>query len=256
MNTKYVPDELKQFFVKNPKVAIAFSGGCDSSYLFYAAVNCDADVAVYFFSSQFQPEHECHDALRTALQLGRPLKVIEGDSLADKRIAANDQDRCYWCKRLVFSKIIERAKADGYDLVIDGTNASDDPDDRPGMRALPELGIRSPLREAGLLKPDIRRLSHEAGLWTWNIATYSCLATRCEPGVPITEALLKRTDNCESIIEKFGFTDFRIRTRGNGAVLEVPREQRNLLEQNKRDIEEILLGQYDSVTYAQRRPPQ
>jgi uncharacterized protein len=155
--------------------------------------------------------------------------TLELDVLDDTTIAANPKNRCYFCKKKIFTAILEQAKNDGFALVIDGTNASDDISDRPGMQALLELGIRSPLRECGLRKADIRRLSKEANLFTHDKPAYACLATRIPTGTEITPALLAKTERSEAFLRSLGFADFRIRHLGDCAKLEVRQEQLPLL---------------------------
>ena len=179
--------ELEQFFKDNPKAAIAFSGGVDSSYLLYAAIKSGADVCAYYVKSAFQPQFELEDARRLAEQINAPLRVLQADILADERVVENPADRCYYCKNRVFSAIVSAAAEDGYALVLDGTNASDEEGDRPGMRALREMSVRSPLRECGLTKAEIRERSRKAGLFTWDKPAYACLATRVRTGEEITE---------------------------------------------------------------------
>ncbi|MBR6956285.1 MAG: 7-cyano-7-deazaguanine synthase, partial [Firmicutes bacterium] len=158
--------KLVDFFAKHPKIALAFSGGVDSSYLLYAAKKAGADVKAYYAKSDFQPEFEFEDAKRLAADLDADMEVIYLDVLADPVIVSNPADRCYTCKKHIMGAIMRRTAKDGYDLIVDGTNASDDLSDRPGVKTLMELGIRSPLLEAGLTKDEIRRLSKEAGLFT------------------------------------------------------------------------------------------
>lgn len=150
---------LQEFFAENPKVALAFSGGVDSSYLLYAATDCRAKVRAYYVKSVFQPRFELDDARRLASELGADMKMLDVDILNDPQITANSADRCYYCKYSIFNSIIRAASEDGFSVLIDGTNASDDAGDRPGMRALGELSVRSPLRECGLTKAEVRRLS-------------------------------------------------------------------------------------------------
>ena len=150
---------LREFFSNHRSLALAFSGGVDSSYLLYEGVAAGCDICAYFVRSEFQPRFELEDALRLADELGAKLKIIEKSVLTDEKVRANDSLRCYYCKTRVFSAIAGQAQADGYPLIIDGTNASDDVSDRPGMRALRELSVRSPLRECGLGKEEIRELS-------------------------------------------------------------------------------------------------
>ena len=154
---------LQEFFAENARAAIAFSGGVDSSYLLYAAVQCGADVHAYFAKTAFQPQFELDDAQRLAESVGAKLTVLELDALSSEDVARNPANRCYYCKQNIFGNLKRAAAEDGFTLILDGTNASDDAGDRPGMRALREMDVRSPLRECGLTKAEIRRLSHEAG---------------------------------------------------------------------------------------------
>ena len=131
--------KLIEFFREYPKVAIAFSGGVDSSYLLYAALESGVDAIAYYVNSDFQPKFELEDAKRLANQLGARLEIIELDVLSHDEIAKNPSNRCYYCKNAIFKEIINRAKKDGYSVIIDGTNASDEVSDRPGMKALQEL---------------------------------------------------------------------------------------------------------------------
>lgn len=203
---------LKAFFEECPEAALAFSGGTDSSYLLSAAIECGARVRAYYVRAQFQPEFEFEDAKKLAASLGADMRVIELDVLSDSRVAANPPDRCYYCKQNIFGNILKAASEDGFSVVIDGTNASDDADDRPGMKALREMSVRSPLREAGITKAEVRRLSKEAGLFTWNKPAYACLATRIPAGEPITARKLAMTEEAESFLFGLGFSDIRVRT--------------------------------------------
>lgn len=217
--------ELEEFFAGNKKTAIAYSGGTDSSYLLYAAHKCGADLHPYFVKTAFQPDFELDIAKEIANFLNVPLTVLKADILADKEIVSNPENRCYLCKRNMLSLILRASLKDGCTVLADGTNADDKFDERPGMKALLELGIRSPLREAGLTKERIRCLSKEAGLPTWNISSYSCLATRVRTGVKLTAALLEKLEAAENKLRGAGYADFRIRTDGSSARLIVSRAQ-------------------------------
>ncbi|MGN0427304.1 MAG: ATP-dependent sacrificial sulfur transferase LarE [Agathobacter sp.] len=238
---------ITDFFTRYPKVAIAFSGGVDSAFLLYAGKCAKADVAAYYVKTQFQPQFEYEDAKRLAEELAVPMKVIELDILQDEIIKKNPDNRCYFCKQHIFSAILQAAKADGYELVADGTNASDDAADRPGMKALAELSVRSPLRECGLTKDEIRRLSKEAGLFTWDKPAYACLATRIKSGEPVTEEKLKITEAAEGFLTGLGFSDFRVRMIGNMARLQVKKEQFALALEKKEEIVTELKNYYDVV---------
>lgn len=169
---------LLRFFHTNPQAALGFSGGVDSAYLLYAAMTAGARVKAYYVKSPFQPQFELEDARRLAEALGADWEVLETDPLSDPQVAGNPPNRCYVCKKIIFGRIAEAAQRDGFSLLLDGTNASDDDGDRPGVWALRELAVRSPLRECGLTKGEIRRLSQRAGLFTWDKPAYACLATR------------------------------------------------------------------------------
>lgn len=238
---------LTAFFQQNPKAAIAFSGGVDSAYLLYAAKESGADVAAYYVKTPFQPEFEYEDALRLARQLGVPMVTLSLDVLADPRIAANPKNRCYFCKQKIFTAILEQAKRDGYGLILDGTNASDQADDRPGMQALAELGVRSPLRECGLTKQQIRKFSKEAGLFTHDKPAYACLATRIPTGTTITEDLLSKTERGEEFLKNLGFSDFRIRLLGGSARIQIKEDQLPLLVTHRKKILSELKTYYPSV---------
>ena len=164
---------LNEFFSLVPKAAVAFSGGTDSAFLLWAAKKCGCDVRAYYVKTAFQPQFELEDARRLASELAVPMAVVEADILAVPEAATNGPQRCYHCKTALFSQLRQAAREDGYTVLLDGTNASDDAGDRPGMRALRELEVRSPLRECGLTKAEVRRLSREAGLFTWDKPAYA-----------------------------------------------------------------------------------
>ncbi|MGI6173491.1 MAG: ATP-dependent sacrificial sulfur transferase LarE [Christensenellales bacterium] len=239
---------LGEFFRENPKVALAFSGGVDSAYLLYAAIEHGADVRAYYVKSAFQPRFELEDARKLAAQLNADFAVLDADVLNCPQIAENPPDRCYHCKKLLFQKIADRATKDGYATILDGTNASDDAEDRPGMRAIREMSVRSPLRECGLTKEEIRRRSKEAGLFTWNKPAYACLATRIPSGESITREKLARTERAEDFLSSLGFADFRVRSVQNAAKIQVPSAQLVRILEKREDILRELKSYYASVT--------
>ena len=228
--------ELSEFFRENPRAALGFSGGVDSAYLLWAGLHWGADIRPYYVKTAFQPQFELEDALRLGRELGVEVTVLEQDILSHPLVAANPADRCYHCKSALFGALAQAAAQDGYSLIIDGTNASDDAGDRPGMRALKELSVRSPLRECGLTKGVIRETSKEAGLFTWDKPAYACLATRIPTGVPITGEILRRVEQAEDQLFQMGYTDFRVRVLEGAARLQFPQSQ---LERAFREREAI-----------------
>ena len=238
---------LLAFFKENPKAALGFSGGVDSSYLLYAGVQAGADIHPYYIKTVFQPQFELDDAERLCAQLGVPLTVLELDVLKNEAVTANPPDRCYYCKTALFGALSARALADGYTLLLDGTNASDDAGDRPGMRALKELHVCSPLRECGLTKAEIRRLSREAGLFTWDKPAYACLATRIPSGDAITAEKLLATERAEAFLFSLGLTDFRVRNYHGAARLQFPEAQLNAVLAHRAEILQELKKDYPAV---------
>ena len=239
--------DLSAFFKENPQAAVAFSGGTDSAYLLYAAKSAGAVVRAYYVKSAFQPQFEREDAKRLCAELDVECRILTVDVLADKVVRENPADRCYHCKKLIFTTIVGAAEADGFGLLLDGTNASDEEGDRPGMRALRELSVRSPLRECGLTKEEIRRRSREAGLFTWEKPAYACLATRIPTGEEITAGKLESTEAAEDFLFSLGFTDFRVRRFGEAARLQFPQEQLAEALKRREEIVKELKQYYKAV---------
>ncbi|MBD5460177.1 MAG: ATP-dependent sacrificial sulfur transferase LarE [Lachnospiraceae bacterium] len=239
---------LQEFFVQYPAVAIAFSGGVDSAFLLYAAQKYAQKVRAYYVKSEFQPEFEWKDAQRLAEELGAEMKTLPLKVLTVPGVSENPPDRCYHCKKAIFGGIMEAAAADGFTVLLDGTNASDDAGDRPGMRALKELSVLSPLRGCGLTKTQIRQLSREAGLFTWNKPAYACLATRIPTGEEITEQKLSATESAENYLFSLGFTDFRVRSQEGHARLQMPKEQMEQVIRHRQEILSTLKQYYQTVS--------
>ena len=239
--------ELREFFEQYPEVAIAFSGGVDSAYLLYAARKYAKRVKAYYVKTAFQPQFELDDAKRLANELGAEMEVLEADILHDPVVASNTADRCYHCKKKLFSHILKAAQEDGFSVLLDGTNASDDASDRPGMRAIAELSVRSPLRECGLKKDAIRQLSREAGLFTHDKPAYACLATRIPVGEMITAEKLQRTEYAEDCLTALGFRDFRVRSMGDMAKIQIREEDLELAMTRRKEILNELKKHYTGV---------
>ena len=239
--------ELRDFFQECPKVALGFSGGVDSAYLLYAALDHGAQVRPYFIKTAFQPQFELEDARRLCAQVGVELTVLEADILSVPCVAENPPDRCYHCKRALFGALRERALADGFSVLLDGTNASDDAGDRPGMRAIAELQVRSPLRECGITKAQVRALSKEAGLFTWDKPAYACLATRLPTGETITPEVLQKVEAAEDALFSLGYKDLRVRVFHGAARLQLPGEQLERATKEREAILQALSPWFDTV---------
>ncbi|GAA6491598.1 ATP-dependent sacrificial sulfur transferase LarE [Candidatus Bariatricus faecipullorum] len=238
---------LNEFFQSIPRAAAAFSGGTDSAFLLWAAKHYGCDIHAYYVKTVFQPAFELEDAKRLAKELDVPMTIIETDILAVEKARENGPDRCYHCKKALFLALRKQAERDGFPVLLDGTNASDDANDRPGMQALRELNIRSPLQECGISKEEVRRMSREAGLFTWNKPAYACLATRIPTGTAIRRSDLERTEAAESRLAALGFTDFRVRISGENARLQVTEDQTALVLEKRADILEALKPYFTGV---------
>lgn len=239
---------LEQFFHQVPRAALAFSGGTDSAFLMWASKRYGCDLRAYYIKTAFQPAFELEDACRLAKELDVPMTVIELDVLAVEKAAENGPRRCYYCKKALFTQLRQAAADDGYIVLLDGTNASDDAGDRPGMVALRELEVRSPLRECGITKAEVRRLSREAGLFTWNKPAYACLATRIPTGTTLTAEMLTKVERAEAAMAGLGFNDFRVRVAGGAARLQVTEDQLPLVLAKREEILKALAPEFAAVT--------
>lgn len=236
---------LEEYFTAHPRAAVAFSGGADSAYLLWAAKCSGCQVAAYYAKTAFQPAFELRDAQRLAGELGIPLKVVELDVLRCPGAVENGSQRCYHCKRAIFTALWDAARADGYSLLLDGTNASDDVSQRPGFRALRELDVASPLRLCGITKAELRERSRKAGLFTHAKPAYACLATRIPTGTPIRADDLRRVEQAEEALFHLGFSDLRVRLLGNTACIQLPEEQLLPAVQARSAILEALSGLFE-----------
>lgn len=203
-------------------VCIGYSGGVDSVYLAHAAVEAlgrERALAVTGRSAAY-PEVQRAVALDCARRIGIPHLEIETDELADPNYVANGEDRCYHCKTELWTQLRALADRLGYAVVADGSNADDAHDYRPGMRAARELGVRSPLLEAGLTKSEIRALSRAADLPTWDQPASPCLSSRLPYGITVTPGRLRQIELAERVLRDHGFHEFRVRHHGDVARIE------------------------------------
>ncbi len=203
-------------------VLVAFSGGVDSTLLLKTAHDALGRGAVAVTAaSVIHPAWETREAREIARGIGASLRVLRVEPLEDRAFAQNPPDRCYHCKSKLFSRFLEIARSRGIPWVLDGSNADDAGDFRPGGRALAELGIRSPLKEAGLTKGEIRRLSRFLELPTADKPALACLASRFPYGMKIDKESLERVGKAEDLLRKLGFGQVRVRHHGPVARLEV-----------------------------------
>ena len=202
--------------------AVAFSGGVDSTFLLHEACKVLGDQAVAVtMKLNSVPAREIKEAKDFCTSRGIRQVIVERDQFAAPGFADNPKDRCYWCKTYLFSSLGELAKEHQIAYIIDGTNFSDTKGYRPGLKALAELGVVSPLKEAELTKEEIRILSEKEGLPTWNKPSFACLATRFPYGTRITEEKLRAVEAAEQLLFDLGFLQFRVRCHGDIARIEV-----------------------------------
>lgn len=231
LHEKY--EKLKDIFRSMGSAAIAFSGGVDSALLVAAAKEALGEnaAAVTAVSRSF-PKFERREAEEIAEKLGIRHLLCFTDELQLEAFRTNPPDRCYHCKKHIFSQLMEIAEKNGLNAVCEGSNMDDLGDYRPGMRAIAELGVRSPLREAGLYKSEIRILSKEMGLPTWDKPSYACLASRFVYGESITAEGLDRVEQAELYLMELGFRQMRVRVHGTLARIELlPEDLPRMLEE-------------------------
>ncbi len=239
---------LKEFFGKYPQVIVAYSGGIDSTYLLYAARQYAQNVQAIMVKTAFQPEFEVRDAKAFCKKHGLALEVLEYDIWPHEEITANHKNRCYYCKKALFSAIGCRAKSyPGYAL-LDGSNADDNEDERPGMQALREFGVLSPLKLCGFTKAMIRQAAKENGLSLWDKPAYACLATRIAHGEPITAEKLKITAYAEERLKELGFHDVRVRYNAGVAKIQLVAKDFPRFIASRPAILAALSGYYKAVT--------
>jgi uncharacterized protein len=202
-------------------VVIAFSGGVDSTFLLKAVKESGIHALAVISYSETMPESEFKFAKEMANLIGINHKVIKTNELSNPNFVRNHKDRCFYCKDELFSKLIDIANKEGYNCVIDGSNADDLSDWRPGRQAALKYGVRSPLVEAGFSKDDIRQMSKTMGLPTWSKPASPCLSSRFPYGIEITKEALKRVEMSEEFLKGLGFSELRVRSLNDTARIEV-----------------------------------
>ncbi|MCR5211403.1 MAG: ATP-dependent sacrificial sulfur transferase LarE [Lachnospiraceae bacterium] len=221
-------------------LAVGFSGGVDSSLLLAVAQDVLSDNVIAVTSVHVSvPERELNEAKEFCSERNIRHFISRIDPMEDEEFRHNGPERCYFCKRRIFTEIKRIAKENGMAFVAEGSNMDDNSDYRPGHRAVEELSVRSPLREAGLYKQDIRLISKAMGLLTWSKPAYACLASRFVYGEEITEEKLHMIDMAEQFLIEQGFLEERVRLHGNLARIEVP----------ARDIERLASDKVREAVY-------
>lgn len=235
VNDKLV--RLKSYLKSLGSVAVAFSGGVDSTFLLKAAqeILLDNVIAVTVTPRSF-PKRELEEARIFCEEMGIRHFICDFNELTIEGFSENPPDRCYLCKKELFGEIMKIAKGQNILHIAEGSNMDDTGDYRPGLLAVEELGVKSPLREAELYKEEIRQLSKEMGLPTWEKPSFACLSSRFAYGERITEEKLKMVDRAEQLLFDKGFHQARVRIHGSMARIEVlPEELEKLLERTLRE---------------------
>ena len=221
-DSKVKLEQLKNNLKQMKCVAIAFSGGVDSTFLTKVAYEVlgEKAIAVTATSSTY-PKRELEEAKQYAKQIGIQHILINSEETEIDNFSKNPNNRCYYCKKELFSKIKQIAKENNLNYVLDGSNVDDTSDYRPGMKALEELGVVSPLRDVGFTKQEIKELSKDMQLDTWDKPAFACLASRFPYGVKITKSKLMQVEKAESFLFSLGIKQFRVRYHDETARIEV-----------------------------------
>lgn len=229
-------EKLQRELRSYEKAAIAFSGGVDSAFLLAAAREALGDNAFAVTATPLSfPERERNEARQFCEENRIPQYEVAINEMEIDGYGANPANRCYLCKRALFQRMEEVARAHGALVVAEGSNVDDQGDYRPGLEAIRELGIKSPLRRAGLTKAEIRELSQEMGLPTWDKPSFACLATRIPYGEEITEEKLRMVEQGEQLLMDLGFRQLRVRLHGKLARIEVePEDFSKIMEEKLR----------------------
>ena len=242
-------ERLKEIFHSMGKVLVAYSGGVDSTLLLKAAKDTlgDENVLAVTALSPLYPERELANAKKVIQTMGVRHRLIQSNELEIDEFSENPPDRCYYCKRKLFGELTNLAKEESIPFIVEGSTLDDDKDHRPGRRAVQELRIRSPLKEALFTKMDIRELSRSLGLSTWDKPSFACLASRFPYGEKITPEELKMVDEAEDFLFGLGFKQVRVRHYQNLARIEIFQEEMGRLIEGS--LREKVVGRLKGIGY-------
>lgn len=219
-------------------ICVAFSGGVDSTLLLKVAADTGKRVHAVMFNTQLHPCGDQEDARRIASEIGVDITVMDIDEFSNPQILKNPVDRCYICKQMLFTKLKDFACENGYHKIIDGTNADDHKEYRPGIKALSELGIVSPLAELGINKAEIRSCAKALGLKVHNKPSAPCMATRFPYNTDITREILEKVEIAENFLKSLDLSVCRLRVHGDTARIEVTEDNFEIVIKNKKIITE------------------